>query len=135
LILLQSLAGLGAFASYVAVASGLCVLYLFAYTRATGHDEFALIARGNVASALALGASLLGFVAPLASAILHTVGLLDCAIWGFIALLTQLIAYGLARLTRPGLSAAIAAGDVAAAIWLASLSLAAGAISAASMSM
>ena len=49
--------------------------------------------------------------------------------------MTQLIAYGLARLTRPGLSAAIAAGDVAAAIWLASLSLAAGAISAASMSM
>ena len=131
----QSLGGLGAFASYVAVAAGLCVLYLFAYTRITPHDEFGLIQRGEVAAALALGASLIGFALPLASAILHTVGLIDCAIWGVVALLVQLLAYGLARLTRPGLSDAIAAGDRAAAIWLAAVSLTAGLISAVSMSV
>lgn len=131
----QSLGGLGAFASYVAVAAGLCVLYLFAYTRITPHDEFGLIQRGEVAAALALGASLIGFALPLASAILHTVGLIDCAIWGAVALLVQLLAYGLARLTRPGLSDAIAAGDRAAAIWLAAVSLTAGLISAVSMSV
>ena len=130
----QSLGGLGAFASYVAVAAGLCALYLFAYTRITPHDEFGLIQRGEVAAALALGASLIGFALPLASAILHTVGLIDCAIWGVVALLVQLLAYGLARLTRPGLSDAIAAGDRAAAIWLGAVSLTAGLISAVSMS-
>lgn len=135
MIVAQSLAGLGAFAAYVAVAAGLCALYLFAYTRVTGHDEFALIGQGNVAAAAALGASLVGFALPLASAILHTVGLIDCAIWGVIALLTQLVAYALARLTRPGLSQAIAAGDVSAALWVGAVSVTAGLISAASMSV
>jgi putative membrane protein len=119
----------------MAVGLGLSAVYLFAYTKATRHDEFAEIARGNVAAAIGLCASLIGFSLPLASAILHTVGLIDCAIWGVIALLTQLGAYGLANLTRPRLSQAIAGGDMAAALWLAAVSLAAGLISAASMSV
>lgn len=135
MMIAQSLAGLGAFAAYVAVAAGLCALYLLAYTRVTGHDDFGLIAQGGVAAAVALGASLIGFALPLGSAILHTVGLIDCAIWGAIALATQLLAYALARLTRPGLSDAIAAGDVAAAIWLGAVSVTAGIVSAVSMSV
>ena len=135
MMIAQSLAGLGAFAAYVGVAAGLCALYLFAYTRVTGHDDFGLIAQGGVAAAVALGASLIGFALPLGSAILHTVGLIDCAIWGAIALATQLLAYALARLTRPGLSDAIAAGDVAAAIWLGAVSVTAGIVSAVSMSV
>jgi putative membrane protein len=131
----QSLQGLPAFASYFVAAAGLCALYLFVYTRVTTHREFDLIVREqNASAAVALGMSLLGFAIPLASAIAHSVSLLDCAIWGLIALIAQLAAYGLARLAHPGLSEAIAANALSAALWLGFVSLTAGVLSAAAMS-
>ena len=55
-------------------------------------------------------------------------------VWGVVALLTQLIAYGLARLTVPNLAEDIAKASVAPAIWLGCISIASGIISAACMS-
>lgn len=54
--------------------------------------------------------------------------------WGLVALVVQIIAYGLAAVAHPGLSQAIEQNALAAAIWSASVSIAAGAISAACMS-
>jgi putative membrane protein len=131
----ETLAGLPAFAAYVVAAAGLCALYLVAYTKITPHNEFDLIIREqNASAALALGMSLLGFSIPLASAIFHAASLLECAIWGVVALGAQLAAYALARLAHPGLSDAIAANTISAAIWLGFVSLTAGVLSAASMS-
>lgn len=131
----ESLAGVFDFLSYIFVAAGLCAIYLFIYTRVTPHDEFDLIVREhNASAALGLGMSLLGFAIPLASAIFHTVSLTECALWGVVALLVQLAAYALARLAYPGLSAAIAANALSAALWLGFVSLTAGVLSAASMS-
>lgn len=131
----ETLAGLPAFAAYVLASAGLCALYLFAYTKITRHDEFELIVRENNASAaLALGMSLLGFSIPLASAIFHAASLIECVVWGVIALGIQLAAYALARLAHPGLSEAIAANAISAALWLGFVSLTAGVLSAASMS-
>lgn len=133
-MVLNSLAGLPAFAAYFIGAVILCIGYLAAYTKVTAHDEFALIAEGNIAAAVALGCSLLGFALPLASAIYHTDGLLDCLIWGLVALATQLGAYYLAGLAQDNLSARIANNELAAACWLGFVSLSAGVLNAASMS-
>ncbi|CAL8981081.1 DUF350 domain-containing protein [Rhodoplanes serenus] len=133
-MLLQSLAGLPAFLAYLSTAIVAAVLYLLIYTRVTAHDEFALIARNVPGAAVSLGLSLLGFALPLASAIAHASYLLDCAVWSVIALVVQIGAYFLARLPVPDLSARIAAGELAPAIWLGLASLAAGALNAAAMS-
>ena len=133
-MILSSLNGLPAFLAYFVGAIILCAAYLAAYTRVTAHDEFKLIAAGNAAAAFALGCSLLGFAIPLSSAIYHTVGILDCLIWGLIALATQLAAYYLAGLMQNNLSSRIANNELAAAIWVGMVSLAAGVLNAACMS-
>lgn len=130
----NSLAGLPAFAAYFVGAVILCAGYLTAYTKVTAHDEFALIAKGNASAAVALGMSLLGFALPLASAIFHSDSILDCLIWGLIALVTQLGAYYLAGMVQDKLSARVENNELAAALWLGFVSLAAGVLNAASMS-
>jgi len=134
-LILHSLQGLPAFAAYFATSIGLCAAYLFIYTKITPHKEFDLIVTEHNASAsIALGMSLFGFSIPLASAIFHSSSLLDCLVWGVIALIVQLIAYFLARLAHPALSKSIEANSLSAALWLGFVSLTAGLISAASMS-
>ena len=83
------------------------------------------------AAAIALGLSLLGFVLPVVSAIAHSANVVDCLIWSAIALIVQIVA--IVKIPVPNLSARIAAGELAAAIWLGLASLAAGALNAASM--
>ena len=81
-MILQSLAGLPAFLVYFCTGLIAIVAYLFVYTRITPHNEFQLIRDNDPAVAIALGLSLLGFVAPLFSAIAHAANVLDCLIWG-----------------------------------------------------
>ncbi len=133
-MLSQSLAGLPAFLSYFATAIGLLLLFLAAYVFITPYREIALIREGNTAAAASLGGALLGFVLPLASAIAHSVSLIDMAIWGLIALVIQLLVYLGARLLLPGLERAIPAGQVATGVFLGALSLAIGILNAACMS-
>ena len=71
-MILQSLAGLPAFLLYFCTGLIAVVLYLFVYTRVTPHDEFKLICDNDPAAAIALGLSLVGFVIPVVSAIMHT---------------------------------------------------------------
>lgn len=130
----QSLAGLPAFLAYFCTAFGAVVVYLMVYTLITPHNEFALIRANVPGAAIALGLSLLGFALPLASVIAHTETLLDCAVWSLIALVVQVIVYFVVRVPIPDLPKRIAAGEIAPAIWLGSASLAAGALSAASIS-
>ena len=61
------------------------------------------------------------------------VGLLDMAVWGLIALVVQLLAYGAGRLLLPDLARAIPAGQVATGVLLGALSLAIGILNAACM--
>jgi putative membrane protein len=132
-MLLQSLAGFPAFLAYFCTAFIMVVLYLFIYTRVT-HDEFELIRKDVPGAAISLGLSLLGFCLPLASAIAHAANLLDCAVWGLIALIVQLVIFFVVRVPVPDLSRRIAGGEIAPAIWLGLASLAAGTLNAASMS-
>jgi putative membrane protein len=132
-MILQSLAGLPAFLVYFCTALVAVVAYLLVYTRVTPHDEFQLIRDNDPAAAIALGLSLLGFVLPVVSAIAHSANIVDCLIWSAIALVVQIAVYFIVKIPVPNLSARIAAGEVAAAIWLGLASLAAGALNAASM--
>src|ERR1700750_2221232 len=132
-MILQSLAGLPAFLVYFCTAIVAVVAYLFVYTRVTPHNEFELIRANEPAAAIALGLSLLGFVLPLVSAIAHSANVWDCLIWAAIALIVQIVVYFIVRIPVPNLSARIASGEMASAIWLGLSSLAAGALNAAAM--
>jgi len=132
-MILQSLAGLPAFLVYFCTGLIAVLAYLFVYTWITPYNEFELIRDNKPAAAIALGMSLLGFVLPLVSAVTHSANILDCLIWSVIALIVQVIVFYLVKIPVPNLSARIAGGELAAAIWLGLSSLAAGALNAACM--
>ncbi|WP_406858237.1 DUF350 domain-containing protein [Alsobacter sp. KACC 23698] len=127
------LQGLPPFVVYALTSAALVCAFGYAYTRATAHDEFDLIREGNAAAAVSLGMSMLGFALPLSSAIVHAASVLDCIIWGLIALVVQVLVYFLARLPIPDVSRRIAAGEMASAVWLGSVSLVGGVVNAACM--
>jgi putative membrane protein len=128
-----SLSGLADFLIFFVIAVALVALYIMTYTLATAHNEFALIRRNVISAAVALGFSLIGFALPLASAIVHAQNVLDCVVWGLVALVVQILAYWMVRLLLPDLSQRIASGEMAAALLLGAASLAAGIINAAAM--
>ena len=71
---------------------------------------------------------------PLASAVQHSVGLVDMAIWGGIALFVQIGAFVAVKLLIPSITRDIPAGNGAQGFFLGSLSLGVGLLSAACMS-
>lgn len=129
----QALLKLPDFALFFSVSLCLVGIYLLVYTVATSHNEFGLIRQNNIAAALSLGLSLTGFALPLSSAVVHANTIPDLVIWGVVAIIVQLIVYVLVRIVLPNLSARIAAGELAAALFLGAASLAAGVINAAAM--
>jgi putative membrane protein len=130
-----TLGGLPAFLAYLCVSVVIVVGYILLYTWMTPHDEFELIRKNVPGAAISLGLSLLGFSLPVASAIAHSANIVDCIIWSLIALAVQLIVFYVARIPVPDLPKRIAAGELAPAIWLGLASLAAGVLSAASMTL
>jgi putative membrane protein len=134
-MVLQSLEGLPAFIAYFCLSTVCIIVFLIIYTRITPYNEFELIRKNVVGAAIALGLSLLGFALPLASAVAHAANLVDCTIWGVIALVVQIGVFYAVRIPVPDLSNRIAAGDLAPAIWLGLASLTAGLLSAASMTI
>lgn len=128
-----SISGLPAFLAYVAVAFGLLAAYLVVYLQATAHHEIALIRDNNSAAAIALGGSLIGYTLPLSVSIYNAQSILDCIIWGLVALVVQILIYFMVKLILPDLPRRIEAGEIAGAILLAAASLAGGIVDAASM--
>jgi putative membrane protein len=128
-----SFVGLPAFLTYFAIAIALLLLFGVIYTRLTAHDEFALIRQGKSAAAVALGGSLVAFVLPLCSAIIHSVSLVDFVIWGLIALAIQIATFFAVRILLPNLSQRISNDEMAAGLFVALTSIAVGAINAACM--
>ena len=106
---LHLVANLPDFLMYLGGSFALTAIYMVIYTAITPHSEWKLLREGNLSAALALGSSLLGFVLPLASAIAHSISILDCAIWGGIALVVQVLAFFVLRLLIPTLSTDITA--------------------------
>ena len=131
---LDSFAGFDDFLVYLAVSLVLLALFIAIYIRITPYRELQLIREGNMAASFSLSGALLGFIVPLASAVQHSVGLVDMAIWGGIALFVQIGAFVAVKLLIPSITRDIPAGNGAQGFFLGSLSLGVGLLSAACMS-
>ena len=118
------------------IAAGLfTIAFKLIYQAATPYNERNLIRDGNVAAANTLGAALLGYILPLASALEHTVSLLEFAIWALLAGFIQIVTFTIVRLAvMRDFSDRIVRGELAAAIYMASISLGVGLLNAACMS-
>jgi putative membrane protein len=128
-----SLSTLPDFLAYFALAIVLAVLFLVIYVWITPHRELQLIRADKPAAAISFGGAFLGFVIPLASAISHSVGLMDCAVWGLVALVVQALTFFAVRLLLPDLPARIERDERAAGILVAALSIGVGVLNAACM--
>ncbi|MBZ9613367.1 DUF350 domain-containing protein [Rheinheimera maricola] len=131
---LTSLAGLPAFAAYFALAIILLLVFVRLYTWVTPHDEFGLIRANNSAAAVAFAGAIIGFAWPLASAITHSMSLLDCAIWGGVALMVQVLTFIISSAALKQLPQRITQGELAAGIFSAACSVTVGMLNAACMS-
>ena len=120
------LATLPNFLAYLGAAAVLLAAFVAIYLFVTPYDEIKLIRENNIAAAVSLSGAVLGFAMPIANVIAHSDTLLDLAVWGAIAGLVQLAAWGVARVALPTLKEDIAANRVAPAVFVAALSLTAG---------
>ena len=121
------------FLAYMATAVALTIFYVVVYIRVTPHPEIKLIRENNLAASLAFAGSLIGFCLPLASAISNSLSLVDCAVWGVVALVIQIVVFYLVCLPIPKISERIEKGEIASGLWLGVSSLAGGILNAASM--
>ncbi|WBH17427.1 DUF350 domain-containing protein [Sphingomonas radiodurans] len=119
------------------VAAGLfTIAFKVIYQAATPYNERTLIRDGNVAAAITLGAALLGYILPLASALEHTVSLVEFAVWALLAGVIQIVTFTVVqRIVMRDLGERIVRGELAAAIYMASISLGVGLLNAACMSV
>lgn len=131
---LSSLAGVPAFLAYFVLAILMLLIFIRIYTWVTPHDELALIRENNSAASLAFGGALIGFSLPLSSAITNSLSLLDCALWGSIALAVQVLTFFVLRVVLEKLPERITQGEMAAGIISAVTAMSVGFINAASMS-
>jgi len=116
------------------LAGVFALAFKLAYQAITPHNEKRLIREGNVAAAVALGGAILGYVIPLASVLSQTHSLAEFAAWALLAGVIQIVAFWTVRqAAMRDVSARIERGEVAAAIYLAAISLAVGVINAACM--
>lgn len=130
---LTSLAGIPSFLAYFALAVVLLLIFIRLYTWVTPHDEFALIRANNPAAAIAFAGALVGFAWPLASAITNSMSLLDCAIWGAVALVVQVLTFLISSAALKQLPNRITQGELAAGIFSAGCSVTVGMLNAACM--
>ena|SRR5690606_2555652 len=131
---LSSLNGLPAFLAYFALAIILLLVFIRIYTWITPHSELELIRANNPSAALAFGGAVIGFAFPLSSAITHSLSLLDCAIWGAVALVAQVLTFVVLRISLKQLSERIERGEVAIGAFSGAIAIAIGMINAACMS-
>jgi putative membrane protein len=128
-----SLSGFDEFLIYAGLSVAFVYGYMITYLLITPYNELKLIKEGNVAAALSLSGSVLGFTLPLAAAILNSVHPWDMMLWALIAALVQLLVYIAVRYTLLNIVRRIPDGQVATGIVLATISVSAGILNAACM--
>jgi putative membrane protein len=129
----EYLATLPNFLVYLAIGIALLAAFMLVYAWLTPQRELPLIRQGNVSAGIVFGGTLLGFALPLASAIAHSVNVIDLALWGAIACIVQALASLVLRLLIRDLRAHVEADRVSVAITMASLKLAMGLLNAAAI--
>ncbi|WP_431854877.1 DUF350 domain-containing protein [Azospirillum sp.] len=95
-----------------------------AYVAVTPLRERELLASGNQAAGIVLGGTVVALAIPLAATLVTSLTLIDIVIWGVVALVLQIVTFGVAVLLFRDLRTMIENGNVAAATTLAALQLA-----------
>ena len=123
------------FLLYFGLALACWGLAIAVYVRITPYREFALVRQGNLAAACSLSGAALGLALPLASLVLHAVGVADFLVWTGIALTAQLgLWVALRTLVFRDLSQAIAEGQASVGLVVGAFSIGLGGINAACLS-
>ena len=128
-----SAAGAPAFLLYLLASFALVGLFILVYVQVTPQRELALLRQGNAAAAISFGGAVLGFVIPLSQAVAQSMNLVDMAFWSALALLVQIVVFLLANLLIGRVGQKITSGDLAAASFLAFMSVCGGLLNAACM--
>jgi putative membrane protein len=113
------------FLLYFLVSAGLLALFIKVYVRYTPYDDLALIQEGNVAAAIALGGSAIGFVLPITSAIYFTHNLISMIIWAVICGCVQIVSLVVIDHSHDRFTA-VKEGNIATALFIAALAVALG---------
>ena len=122
------------FLAYFGAAVALAVAFLAIYVTITPHKEFELIRNGNNAAAMQLTGTFLGFCAPVAMVIAHSVNIPDMLLWGAVAALVQLAVFFLiSRLLFRSISQRITDRCAASGIFVGGMGLGTGILQAACM--
>lgn len=108
--------------AYLATAIALLGICFALYIWTTPYRELALVREGNVAAALSLGGATLGLTLPIGSAIFFTHDLREMLLWAAIGCIMQLILFQAMRKQAKS----IEAGNVAAGLLLACMSVSTG---------
>lgn len=130
----DSFAGFDDFLAYLGISLAYLAVFVAIYIRITPYREMQLIREGNMAASFSLSGAILGFIVPLASAVQHSVSLVDMAIWGLIAMGVQIAAFVVVKLCIPSITRDIPDNKGAQGFFLGSLSLGVGLLDAACMS-
>lgn len=128
-----SLAGFDEFLIYAGLAVAFIYVYMICYLWITPYNELKLIKDGNIAAAISLSGSVLGFTFPLAASIFQSAHPWDMMLWALIAGLVQLLVYVAVRYTLLNVTRRIKEGQVATGIVLGAVSISAGILNAACM--
>ena len=128
-----SLSGFDDFLFYFGLSIVFVAIFSVVYGWVTPYDELQLIREGNPAAAASLSGALIGFILPLASAVIHSVNPWDMMLWAAIALVVQILVFVAVRLMVRDIARLITEGKVATGVFLGALSLAAGILNAACM--
>jgi len=128
------LSGAAAFLIAFAMAGVFTLVFKLVYQWVTPYHERDLIRQGNVAAAITLGGALLGYVLALASALTYTSSFQEFAAWAALAGVIQILAFVIvSKLAFKGLVERIEKGELAGAVYMASVSLCIGLLNAACM--
>lgn len=119
---------------YFAVALSMLIAFALLYMRITPIAELKLIKQGNIACAVSLSGSMIGFCITLTSSMLQSVNLLSFIIWGIAAMIIQILVYLIATLLIPKANQELVNNNIAVGILFFGLSVAIGILNAAALS-
>jgi putative membrane protein len=131
---MRYLASLPVFLTYFSLATMLLVVFGAVYHRITPWSEIRMIREGNCAAAISYGGALVGYAIVLASVMASSVNRADFLLWSVVGFLVQVAAFYVARfLMGSDYRDKMLAGQTSTGIFLASVSLSASILNAATM--
>ena len=119
--------------AFVGTLSALIVGFSAIYSTITPFNEISLIRRGNRAAALSFAGTKIGIALPLAVLATRTSDITVLAMWGAVALVMQLVAYGVAALVLRDVKSRMESDTVSYGIAIGGFSIAIGLINAGSL--